>query len=140
LKPVTMPWMTSTWSSTGMSSGWLMPTCSSDGFGKLYGEKLLPAGSRTTMATTTSAPRRTLSFSPMVAHPATSVSVLPRAALSASSSTAALLRAAGPGYEAQATNARRSINWPESTQVLPLRRPSTICWGFIFVPPVRTIV
>ena len=123
-----------------MSSGWMMPTCLSDGFGKLYGEWLLPAGSRTTTDTTTSAPGRTLSFSPMVAQPATSRSVLFVAAARASASTCALVRLARPGYEAQATKARRSISWPLSTQLLPLRRPSTIICGFTrWLPPLRTM-
>ena len=84
------------WSSTGMSSGWVTPICSSQGLATEQGELLLPDGSSATMDTTMSAPGRSTSFSPMVAQPAWSMSVLRCAAASARASTAALLRAAGP--------------------------------------------
>jgi hypothetical protein len=40
------------WSSTGMFIGRVMPTCFSDGFGNVYGEKFVPVGSRTLAART----------------------------------------------------------------------------------------
>src|SRR3954469_8435305 len=117
-----------------MLIGWVMPTCSSEGLAKLYGEKFAPAGSRTATPTMTSDPGGTTSFSPIVAHPDESSAVLLIAALAASSATSP------SGRGVHTTNASRSMIWPEVEKLLPLRRPSTIVWGLGLLPPLRTMV
>ena len=76
----------------------------------------------------------------MVAQPATLMSVLLLAALTASVSTVLLLRAPIPGYDTQAMKARRSINWPLAAKLLPVRNPSTTACGRILSVPLRTMV
>ena len=87
-----------------------------------------------------SVPGRTTSFWPIVAQPATLMSVEFSAAVRARASTWALVRPPKPAVEEQAMNERRSISWPLAAQLLPVRRPSTIVCGRSLSVPLRTIV
>src|ERR1043165_8346437 len=117
-----------------MLIGWVMPTWSSDGLEKVYGEKFGPAGSRTATPTMTSDPGGTTSFSPTVAQPAASSAVLLTAAVPTSSATSA------SGRLVHTTNASRSMIWPEVEKLLPVHRPLTMVCGLGLLPPARTRV
>src|SRR6267143_2125359 len=80
----------------------------------VYGEKLAPEGSRTTIATETFEPGDTTSFSPIVTQPSRSTAVLSCAASTAADSADDSLWP----WPTQATKARRSISWPEAEKAL----------------------
>ena len=92
------------------------------------------------MATTTSAPGATTSFSPIVAQPLMRTSAFCATAFDAAFSTSVLKAARGmAGLAAQATNASLSIRSPEVAKLLPERRPLIMPSADRLLVPLRTI-